>query len=49
MVVILFFVRPKNTKFLEDIDLLPFSFIKFRSAVPEEMENVSANQRPGPS
>ena len=44
-----FFINPKNTNLVEDVEILhsvKFRWIQF-SGFREEVENVSANQRPG--
>ena len=46
---LVFTIRPKNTNLVEDIEILlpvKFRLIRF-SGFREEVENVSANQRPG--
>ena len=48
-ILVFFSISPKNTKLVEDIEILlpvKFRWIKF-SGFKEEVENVSANQRPG--
>ena len=42
-------IGPKNTNFVEDVEiLLPVKFLLIPlSSFREEVENVSANQRPG--
>ena len=45
------FMGPKNTNFVEDIEYMYLLLVKFRqipfSGCRSEIENVSANQRPG--